>query len=128
MRSRGIELVVGLGFRVGVSTEHIIAAVREAVGDGVVVILATIDRRVTEPGLCDAAAHFGVPVLGYSAAELAAVPVPNPSERVGSAVGTGSVAEAAALLAGGGPLLTAKRVVDGVTVATARRIRLDPGD
>lgn len=93
-----------------------------------VAVIATIDRRAEEPGICDAAAYFGVPVLRYSAAEMAAVPVPNPSERVGSAVGTGSVAEAAALLAGGGPLLTAKRVVDGVTVATARCVRLDPGD
>jgi len=46
------------------------------------------------------------------------VPAPSPSERVAAAVGTASVAEAAALL-GGGDLLVGKTVHGRVTVAVA---------
>ncbi|MDJ0114437.1 cobalamin biosynthesis protein, partial [Rhodococcus erythropolis] len=43
--------------------------------------------------------------------------------RVEHAIGTASVAEAAAILAsGGGPLLVAKAARDGVTVAAARKV------
>ena len=44
-----------------------------------------------------AAAARGWPVVTFPASRLAAVPVPNPSEVVRRAVGTPSVAEAAAL-------------------------------
>ena len=51
----------------------------------------------------------------------AAVPVPNPSEVVRRAVGTPSVAEAAALIEAGSVLLAAKRASVHATVAVARR-------
>jgi cobalt-precorrin 5A hydrolase/precorrin-3B C17-methyltransferase len=55
---------------------------------------------------------------------LAAVEVPNPSDRVRAEVGTASVAEAAALRGaadlGGGELVVTKIKGDGVTVAAAR--------
>ena len=51
---------------------------------------------------------------------LAAVPVPHPSEVVRRAVGTPSVAEAAALLEPGSVLLAAKRASAHATVAVAR--------
>ena len=51
---------------------------------------------------------------------LAAVPVPNPSEVVRRAVGTPSVAEAAALVEPGATLLAAKRASAHATVAVAR--------
>ncbi|MFE6055336.1 cobalamin biosynthesis protein [Kitasatospora sp. NPDC056446] len=63
----------------------------------------------------------GVPVDEHPARELAGVPVPNPSARVGAAVGTASVAEAAALAsAPGGRLVVAKRKSAAATVAVAR--------
>lgn len=70
--------------------------------------LATLDTRAAEPGLRGAAARLGVPLVAYPAPELARVPVPHPSTRARAAVGTPSVAEAAAL-ARGGRLLVPKR-------------------
>ncbi|WP_107658301.1 cobalamin biosynthesis protein [Nocardia suismassiliense] len=116
------EFAVGLGLRSGTHADSIVAAVREVLGDNVVSCLATIDRRIGEPGLRDAAAELGVAVRGYAAAELADVPVPNPDSRTAAAVGTGSVAEAAAILAAGrGTLVITKRIVAGVTIAAAQR-------
>lgn len=110
---------MGIGFRPGTGAAEILAAVRATV-DGPVRCLATLDRRADEPGVVAAAAELDVPVLGFAADRLAEVPVPHPSERVGAATGTTSVAEAAAVLAaGGGPLVRTKTVHDGVTVAAA---------
>lgn len=105
--------------RPGADEAGIRAALREALGNNVIACLATIDRRAAEPGLQAAAAALGVPVRSYTSAELAGVRVPNPSARTASALGTASVAEAAALLAGHGPLLISKTTIDGVVVAAA---------
>jgi cobalt-precorrin 5A hydrolase / precorrin-3B C17-methyltransferase len=81
--------------------------------------LATIDRRVDHPSV----RALGLPVRSFCARELASVPVPNPSSAVNSAVGTPSVAEAAAILAAGSEaeLVVAKRVSLSATIAVARR-------
>ncbi len=86
-----------------------------------VAVVATIDRRADHP----AVRGLGLPIRSYGAAELAAVAVPHPSPVVAGAVGTPSVAEAAALLAGGegARLVVTKRVSGNVTVAVARRAR-----
>lgn len=86
-------------------------------------LVATIDRRATSPAVRETAARLGVDVVGFTADELAAVEVPNPSGVVMDAVGTGSVAEAAALSAAGeGAGLVVEKVVSPrVTVAVARR-------
>ncbi|MEU8900182.1 cobalamin biosynthesis protein [Nocardia sp. NPDC048505] len=114
------ELIVGLGARPGVSAAAIRRAIREALGNNIIRGLATIDRRAGEPGLLIVAAELGVAVHAYSAAELDRVRVPSPAARTREALGTASVAEAAAVLAGGGPLVLRKRVVGGVVVAAAR--------
>jgi cobalt-precorrin 5A hydrolase/precorrin-3B C17-methyltransferase len=64
-----------------------------------------------------------VPLLTFAAADLAAVAVPNPSDAPLAAVGTPSVAEAAALLAAGpgGELAVEKRKSAMATAAVARR-------
>ncbi|MBL1079001.1 cobalamin biosynthesis protein [Nocardia sp. 2] len=104
--------------RAGAKSRDITDAVREVLGGSEIVCLATVDRRAGEPGLMEAAALLGVPVVGFASAQLAAVEVPNPSERTAAALGTSSVAEAAAVLAaGGGPLEVEKTVVSGITVA-----------
>ncbi|MBU6250877.1 MAG: precorrin-3B C(17)-methyltransferase [Cyanobacteria bacterium REEB417] len=63
--------------------------------------LASIDRKGDEPALLELAARHGWPLKLFSAAQLAPVPVPNPSVVVEQEMGTASVAEAAALLAAG---------------------------
>ncbi|MFD3512385.1 cobalamin biosynthesis protein [Streptomyces sp. NPDC058657] len=76
-----------------------------------VTALATVDVKVRERAIVECARRLDVPVLAYGAAELARVRVPHPSGRALSAVGTPSVAEAAALVAGGAgsELLVPKR-------------------
>jgi cobalt-precorrin 5A hydrolase len=94
----------------------------------VVVAVASIDLKADEDGLLQAMRHFGWTIGFYSAAELAAVAVPNSSETVRKYTGTPSVSEAAALLAGGlgqTRLLIEKHRVRGVdgrnaTVSIAR--------
>ena len=81
--------------------------------------IATADVKADEPGLLAAAAGRGWPVVTFPAGRLAAVPVPNPSEVVRRAVGTPSVAEAAALIEPGATLLAAKRASAHATVAVA---------
>jgi cobalt-precorrin 5A hydrolase len=110
---------VGIGAASGVSAEEVLIAVDAVLPPGVAgVRLATLDVRATEPGIAMAAARRGWPLTGYPAALLAAVPVPSPSDRVATLMGTASVAEAAALL-GGGTLLVGKTVLGRVTVAVA---------
>ncbi|MEU4344467.1 cobalamin biosynthesis protein [Nocardia sp. NPDC023852] len=115
------ELVVGIGLRPRTSADRIRAALREALGDKVIGCLATLEQRAADPGLRTVAAELGVPVMPYSAADLAMIDVPNPASRTLEAVATASVAEAAAVLAAdGGPLVVRKRVVQGVVIAAAR--------
>ena len=77
--------------------------------------VASIDRKADEPALLALARERGWPLRWFSAAALDAVAVPNPSAVVAAEMGTSSVAEAAALLAGGpeAELLAAKRVLRG---------------
>ncbi|KND44876.1 cobalamin biosynthesis protein CbiG [Streptomyces stelliscabiei] len=111
-RARG-SVVVGVGASRGVPVAEVVGliegALREAgLPSGAVAALATVDTKADEPGVVQAAVRLGVPLVTYSARELAAVPVPHPSDVPLSAVGTPSVAEAAALV-GGGELLVPKR-------------------
>lgn len=61
--------------------------------------LATIDKKNDEAALLAFSAQHQWPLQFYSAAELAEVEVPSPSETVRKYMGTPAVAEAAALLA-----------------------------
>ncbi|MCK1821676.1 precorrin-3B C(17)-methyltransferase [Streptomyces sp. XM83C] len=110
---RPASLVVGVGASRGAPAEEVLdlveGALREAgLSARSVAELATVDAKADEPGLVAAAERLGVPLVTYSADELAAVEVPNPSQAPLAAVGTPSVAEAAAL-ARGGELLVPKR-------------------
>ncbi|WP_422733312.1 precorrin-3B C(17)-methyltransferase [Micromonospora sp. WMMD558] len=82
--------------------------------------LASADVKADEAGIRATADALRVPLVTWSAAELAAVDVPNPSEVVRAAVGTPSVAEAAALLGGDAELLVPKTATAMATVAVAR--------
>ncbi|MGW2711222.1 precorrin-3B C(17)-methyltransferase [Streptomyces sp. NPDC001356] len=107
------SLVVGVGASKGAPAEEVLGLVEEALREAglsprSVAELATVDAKAGEPGIVAAAERLGVPLVSYSAGELAAVEVPNPSEAPLAAVGTPSVAEAAALVRGG-ELLVPKR-------------------
>jgi cobalt-precorrin 5A hydrolase / cobalt-factor III methyltransferase / precorrin-3B C17-methyltransferase len=156
------SLVLGVGSSSGadpeglhrLATETLAAAGLSADAVGCV---ATVDRKATEPAIVELAAAFGVPLRTFPAEVLAAVPVPNPSAIVEAAVGTPSVAEAAAVAAAGraltggraagpgrpgepqpgGVLVVEKRRSVEATVAVARRacpeghlavVGLGPGD
>lgn len=102
----GIRVALGLGCDRGTPLQTIDDAVAQAlaragVGPAAVAAAASIDLKADEAGLLALAQRRGWPLRFYAAAELAAVPVPNPSETVRRHTGTPSVSEAAALLAAG---------------------------
>ncbi|MFF5157245.1 precorrin-3B C(17)-methyltransferase [Streptomyces sp. NPDC000348] len=106
-------LVVGVGASKGAPVDEVLGlvegALREAgLSAASLAALATVDAKADEPGVVAAARRLGVPLVTYAAEELARVEVPNPSDAPLAAVGTPSVAEAAALV-GGGELLVPKR-------------------
>ncbi|MDQ1044398.1 precorrin-3B C(17)-methyltransferase [Streptomyces sp. V4I2] len=110
------SLVVGVGASQGAPVEEVLGLVEAALRDAglsarSIAELATVDAKAGEPGIVEAAARLGVPLVTYSAEELAQVDVPNPSDAPLAAVGTPSVAEAAALVRGG-ELLVPKRKSD----------------
>ncbi|SNX57503.1 cobalt-precorrin 5A hydrolase/precorrin-3B C17-methyltransferase [Streptomyces sp. TLI_55] len=107
------SLVVGVGASKGAPVDEVLELVRDALRDAglseaSLAELATVDAKAEEPGIVEAARALGVPLVTHAAADLAAVEVPNPSDAPLAAVGTPSVAEAAALV-GGGELLVPKR-------------------
>ncbi|MER6184487.1 precorrin-3B C(17)-methyltransferase [Streptomyces sp. NPDC001652] len=107
------SLVVGVGASKGAPVDEVLGLIEGALRDAglsaaSVAELATVDAKSEEPGIVGAAQRLGVPLATYSAGELASVEVPNPSDAPLAAVGTPSVAEAAALVRGG-ELLVPKR-------------------
>ncbi|MBY8880333.1 precorrin-3B C(17)-methyltransferase [Actinacidiphila acidipaludis] len=135
------SLVVGVGASSGVTAGEVLGLVRGTLRDArlaeaSVTALATVDAKASEAGIVEAAAELDVELVTFAAPDLARIPVPNPSAAPLRAVGTPSVAEAAALLAAGhsaaapaqdagtGPapeLVVSKRKSAMATVAVARR-------
>jgi cobalt-precorrin 5A hydrolase / precorrin-3B C17-methyltransferase len=138
------SLVIGLGSSRGVPPEEIDALIDQTLSAAnlsprSVSAAATVDLKQNEPGLVAAVAKRGWPLVTFPATALAEVPVPNPSDAVRAAVGTPSVAEAAALLAARDPnpadpnpsihssptapatLVVPKQISPHATVAVARR-------
>jgi cobalt-precorrin 5A hydrolase/precorrin-3B C17-methyltransferase len=124
------SLVVGVGSSTGADVDALgelatkVLAEAGVTGSAVGAV-ATLDRKAGEPAIVALGLRFGVPLRTFDTVSLAAVEVPNPSRAVADAVGTPSVAEAAALLAAGAgaSLLTAKQVsaTGDSTIAVARR-------
>ncbi len=99
------QVAVGLGCDRGTPLATVVqtldAALAQAgLGRAQVVVLASIEAKRNEPAFAELATQGGWPLLFFSADELAAVPVPNPSATVLRHMGTPSVSEAAAVLAG----------------------------
>ncbi len=106
MTAASFKIALGLGCDRGTPAETIARAVNEALAAASlkaaqVQVVASITLKANEAGLLAFAAAQGWTLSFYSPQQLAAVPVPNPSETVRRYTGTPSVAEAAALLAAG---------------------------
>ena len=90
-------VAVGIGCSSGATAGEVEAVMAEALaaaGETLPDAVATVDRRANHPAIPRGAVTFPASLLGQ-------VAVPSPSEAVADAVGTPSVAEAAALLAAG---------------------------
>ncbi|MER7937192.1 MULTISPECIES: precorrin-3B C(17)-methyltransferase [unclassified Streptomyces] len=125
------SLVVGVGASKGAPADEVYALVEGALRDAglsprSVAELATVDAKAEEPGIVAAAARLGVPLVTYAAEELARVPVPHPSKAPLAAVGTPSVAEAAALLRGGELLVPKTKSAARPAMATCAVVRRPP--
>ncbi|WP_051711931.1 cobalamin biosynthesis protein [Streptomyces sp. NRRL S-350] len=120
-------LVVGIGAGTAAEPAEAMRLVADALQEAglahhSVARLATVAGKAAHPAVRWVAHCLGgVPVDEHPRERLAAVPVPNPSPLVGAAVGTTSVAEAAALASTpGGRLVVAKRKSATATVAIAQ--------
>ena len=138
------SLVVGVGTSAGADPEALHSLVLATLAGhnlhpASVGAVATVEAKRHEPAVLALASRLHVPLRVIPAFALAAVDVPNPNPVVAAAVGTPSVAEAAALLAAGpgAVLAVTKRRSPEATVAVARRagpqghlavVGLGPGD
>ncbi|MGV9322445.1 precorrin-3B C(17)-methyltransferase [Streptomyces sp. NPDC003660] len=122
------SLVVGVGASKGAPVEEVLGLIEEALREAGLSVrsvaeLATVDAKSEEPGIVAAAERLGVPLVTYPADELASVPVPNPSDAPLAAVGTPSVAEAAALRHGGELLVPKRKSAASPAMATCAVVR-----
>jgi cobalt-precorrin 5A hydrolase/precorrin-3B C17-methyltransferase len=97
-------LWVGIGCERGTAQSLIAEAVQQTMlqhdlAMEAIAGVATLDLKEDEPGLLEFCKINNLPLTCFSAAELQKITVPNPSPVVDAAVGTPSVAEAAALAA-----------------------------
>jgi len=99
-----MKVILGVGCDRGASRQTLELAIDLALQKAnlardAVHALATIDKKNDEVALLSLSSEHNWPLNFYSAAQLAAVEVPNPSEVVRKYMGTPAVAEAAAMLA-----------------------------
>ncbi|MGD1951591.1 MAG: precorrin-3B C(17)-methyltransferase [Leptolyngbyaceae cyanobacterium] len=126
-------LWLGLGCERGTSTQLIEDSIRQLLRDRnlaweSVAGITSIDLKHDEVALQTLAAQHQWPLRFFSAAQLSEISVPNPSDVVAQAVGTPSVAEAAALLvAQSQELIVTKQVFKSkqgaCTIAVARAVQ-----
>jgi cobalt-precorrin 5A hydrolase/precorrin-3B C17-methyltransferase len=124
------SLVIGAGASRGADPAGLVELAASSLAGaglhpGAVAGVATLDTKADEPAVAGLARHLGVPLVCFPPEVLADRTVPHPSPVVAAAVGTPSVAEAAALVAAGaGAALVVPKVVSAgrdSTLAVARR-------
>lgn len=124
-------LTVGVGAKRGASKDAILQLIREAFSQhdlamGSIACLVSVDAKKNESGIIQAANALGVPFFTVAAEHLDTIDVPNPSDAPKNAVGTKSVAEAAALHGASSQqnarLVVEKQKGNGVTCAVALEI------
>ncbi len=99
-------LWLGIGCQRGTCRQVLEAAIADVcrsfgLSETAIAGVATIDRKVNEPGLLELCHNRGWQLRFYPATCLNQVEIPHPSIMITAQVGTPSVAEAAALLAAG---------------------------
>lgn len=118
-------LSLGLGCNRGTSADEMESFIRQVLAEhglsaASLCCLASVRAKSDEPGLLELAGRLGLPLEFFSAEELAAVEVPNPSATVARHMGVASVCEAAAMLAAmSRRLLVSKQKSPNVTLAVA---------
>ncbi len=90
------------------------------IAEGAIACVATIDLKADEPAMNQLAARLGVPLRLFTAAELEAQHVPNPSDVVFAEVGCHGVSEGAALAVAGGQIVVEKTKTANTTCAVAK--------
>ena len=119
------SLVLGIGASRGVTADELEGLVDRALADAglsaeSVCAVGTAEAKADEPGIGQLCARRGWPLTTYASEVLAQVDVPHPSRHPQAAIGTPSVAEAAALLLGDELVVPKTKSAMG-TVAVARR-------
>jgi cobalt-precorrin 5A hydrolase/precorrin-3B C17-methyltransferase len=119
-------LWVGLGCERGTDRalmERAITAVCQSrhLAEGAIAGIATLDLKADETGLVELCRDRGWPLRCFAAATLQGVVVPTPSETVAAAVGTPSVAEAAAIHAAAHPV-SSLRVSPPITIPAPEKL------
>lgn len=121
-------LCLGLGCNRGTGVEEMAELIETTLAElglaaTALACLASVEAKRDEAGLIALAERLGLELEFFSAQELEAVAVPNPSGLVRQHMGTKSVCEAAAILAArGGPLMAGKRKSVNATLAVALRV------
>ena len=112
--------VAGLGFKKDVTLASLREALAAAGGPDGLAAMATVSEKADAEPLKQLARECGVPIRAVSADLLASIDTPTQSQRVTERFGTGSVAEAAALVAAGPRArLIATRAISQDRTATA---------
>ncbi|SHE49148.1 cobalt-precorrin 5A acetaldehyde-lyase [Desulforamulus putei DSM 12395] len=126
MMLRPRNLVAGVGCRKGVSRQQVVSAVKAACKLGGFSLLslkslATVDLKMREPGLLEAARYFNVPLVEVTRQQIERLAGQfTPSDFVKDRIGVGGVCEPAAITASAmGRLKVAKQKLGPVTVAIA---------
>ena len=117
--------VVGVGCARNADAEELWALVtttlqNAGIAQGAVACVATIDLKGDEPAMNIVAKRLGVPLRLFTAEELEAQKVANPSDVVFAEVGCHGVSEGAALAASDGKLVVEKTKTANTTCAIAR--------
>lgn len=112
--------VAGVGFRRDASAASLRDALDAAGGAEGLAAIATLNDKADAPALTSLARELGLPVHGIATAMLAGIETMTQSGLIDTRFGTGSVAEAAALVAAGrGARLISAKAVSQDRMATA---------
>jgi cobalt-precorrin 5A hydrolase len=112
-------IVAGFGFRRAATAESLLDALDKARGPQAPALLATAEDKAAAPAFQALSARLGLPIHAVTLDALSQVGTPTRSATVRALRGSGSVAEAAALVAAGpGASLLGPRAVSADRMAT----------
>ena len=112
-------IVAGFGFRQAATLDSLLDALDKARGPQAPALLATAEDKAAAPAFQALSARLGLPIHAVTLDALAQAETPTRSATVRALRGSGSVAEAAALVAAGpGASLLGPRAVSADRMAT----------